>query len=96
MKKFDLTTPIYDASKFTWQGNIGCAELSDFKDNDHFATRCYSDSTTDQGCILYNPKTDRSVEFIRTGFTRDPEDGTLLFCTFRSICNQFQLTIFND
>lgn len=93
-KPFNMLTPTHDAKKFTWHGNSGTAEMSDF--NGHrIVGPCWNDSI-DCGMTLYSRRTGKFVEFVETGITKDPDDCEILYWTFKSLCERFTLTIFND
>lgn len=93
-KPFDLLTPTHNAKKFTWHGNNGSADVSDFA-NDHIVDQCWNDSL-DSGLTLYSERTYRFVEFVETGVTKDPDNDSILYWTLKSLCESFTLTIFND
>jgi len=94
-KPFDLFTPTHNANKFNWYGNEGGAVVSDFGPNGRVAGKCWNDSI-DYGMTLYSRRTGKFVEFVETGVTKDPNDGGILYWTFRSLCEKFTVTIFND
>lgn len=93
-KPFNMLTPTHDARMFTWHGNSGVADVSDFN-RGRVVGHCWNDSC-DSGMTLYSRRTGKFVEFVETGVTKDPDDNSILYWTLKSLCERFTLTIYND
>jgi hypothetical protein len=89
---FTLPTPEYNAQRFDWRGNHGSQEASSLglKVGTLPHTRCYEDAI-DEGLQVTNPQTRTTICFYYTRSSKITNSWH-----YRSICQRFTLTIFND
>ena len=89
-----LQVPVYSSDMFTWKGNRGCAEASDFgsleKKGYFIGARCYDDAC-DIGFYVVSARTGAKMLFTYV-HDEDGYDGELQVYS----SGDFTITIFND
>ena len=90
MKKFDMPVKVYNATEFSWKGNMGSAEASSLKlaVGECPGDQCYTDAC-DSGFKVYSYRTGKTVEFC---LWSSSQDGWV----FKSVCETYELHIWND
>ena len=91
---FDLFTPTFNANKFKWSGNSGVTNFSNF--SGRLFSKCWN-NRSDFGMTLYSPKTGNFIEFVLVDtVTTIDNPANVLHWVFKSICGEFDVTIYND
>jgi len=83
--------PVHDGRKFTWNGKVGSAEVSDFNPAT-LAGRLFGDAC-DVGFYVVSPRTGRKVLFFEVGVDR--RDGEVTSYRYESN-DGFRVIVFND
>lgn len=83
----------YSAKQFTWQGKVGCAEMSDLTSST-LTSPLYDDSA-DQGFYIDSPKSGKRVLFYYESTITS--NGDVVGWTFQSLADvELKVTVWND
>lgn len=83
-----LTPVIHSSNRFSWKGNHGLAEMSDFKNQSLHAA--LFDDAADVGFTVQSERTRKRVEFVFIG--RD-DNGAFVYVSSNG---KYKITLIND
>jgi hypothetical protein len=87
-----MKTNTVDGALFTWRGNTGFAEVSDFAAlRENAIEKVFGLNTF----TVVSPKTGATIRFWEQGCTKDME-GDIFSFIFKSDDNKFVIELFND